>query len=58
MICLGVVIAKSLRFILVYGTWGLCKNFLGKSEWKSEFSPQIFGLDCDLVRRISIQSAI
>ena len=40
-ICLGVVIAKSLRFILVYGTWGLCKNFLGKSE----FGPQIFGLN-------------
>ena len=29
MICLGVVIAKSLRFVLMYDTWGFCQNFIG-----------------------------
>ena len=28
MICLGVVIAKSLRFVLMYDTWVFCQNFI------------------------------
>ena len=28
MICFGVVIAKSLRFVLMYDTWGFCQNII------------------------------
>ena len=51
MICFGVVIAKTLRFILVYDTWGLSKKFLGKSRWKSEFGSKSFGLDCQFSKK-------
>ena len=30
MICFGVVIAKTLRFVLMYDTWGFCQNIIGK----------------------------